>query len=339
MNRVIIIAEAGVNHNGDVSIAKELIDAAAAAGADYIKFQTFIAELNISPSALKAEYQSKNMGGDNSQLEMVKKLQLSLQDHIEIIDYCKVKNIKFATTAFDPVSQDMLKDFDLDFIKIPSGEITNLPYLRRSAKMNRPLYLSTGMANLDEIEAALNVLISEGASKEDIIVLHCNTEYPTPLDDVNLLAMLQIKEQFGVDIGYSDHTLGVEVPIAAVALGAKVIEKHLTLNRNLPGPDHRASLEPNELKEMVRMIRNIELTLSGSGVKEPSKSEKKNLEVARKSIHLIVDLKRGDILTEECLIMLRPGDGISPMNLDEVIGKRVNNNLTKGHKLTKKDFN
>lgn len=338
MGKVIIIAEAGVNHNGDISLAKELIEVAADAGADYIKFQTFIAELNISPSAVKAEYQTKNMGGNNSQLEMVKKLQLSIEDHIEIISYCKERKIKFATTAFDPVSQSMLKDFDLDFVKVPSGEITNLLYLKRAAKMGLPIYMSTGMAYLNEIEDAIQVLISEGVSKDSITVLHCNTEYPTPLDDVNLFAMLQIREKLDVKIGYSDHTLGVEVPIAAVALGATVIEKHITINRGLPGPDHRASLEPNELKEMVRMIRNIELAISGSGVKEPSKSEKKNIPIARKSIHLATDMKSGDSITEECLIMLRPGDGISPMDFHELVGKRVKHDLVQGYKLTKQDF-
>lgn len=333
MKKVIVVAEAGVNHNGSLKLAKDLIDVAASAGADYVKFQTFVPELCISPNAIKAEYQRKNDKAEISQLEMVKSLQLSFDVHIEIIKHCKEKQIKFATTAFDPSSQEMIKGFNLEFIKIPSGEITNLPYLKKSARFGVPVYLSTGMANLDEVRDAIQVLVNEGVSKENITVLHCNTEYPTPMKDVNLLAMQHIKDELGVKIGYSDHTLGIEVPIAAVALGATVIEKHFTLDRSLPGPDHNASLEPKELIEMVKGIRNIESALSGSGRKEPSSSELKNKVVARKSIHLVKEVKKGEIFEEDSFFMLRPGDGISPMEMYKVIGKSAGNNLPQGHKL------
>jgi N,N'-diacetyllegionaminate synthase len=276
MNKTIIIAEAGVNHNGDIETAKRLIDVASDAGVDYVKFQTFKAERLVSPSAQKAKYQIENdTSKDDSQLKMLKKLELSDNDHKELISYCKSKNISFFSTAFDEEGIYYLSSLNFDMFKIPSGELTNYPYLKAIAKTGLPVILSTGMANLDEIEKSINVLVSYGTKKSEITVLHCNTEYPTPMIDVNLKAMLTIKEKLGVSIGYSDHTLGLEVPIAAVALGAKIIEKHFTLDRSLKGPDHKASLEPNELKEMVIAIRNIEMAISGNGLKEASLSEKK----------------------------------------------------------------
>jgi len=276
MNKTIIIAEAGVNHNGDIETAKKLIDAAADAGVDYVKFQTFKADRVVSPSAKKAKYQFDNDSSkDDSQLNMLKKLELSDADHKELISYCKSKNISFFSTAFDEKGVYYLSSLNFDMFKIPSGELTNYPYLRTIAQTSLPVILSTGMANLEEIEKSINVLVFYGTKKSEITVLHCNTEYPTPMIDVNLKAMLTIKEKLGVSIGYSDHTLGIEVPIAAVALGAKVIEKHFTLDRNLKGPDHKASLEPNELKEMVKSIRNIEKAISGNGIKEASLKKKK----------------------------------------------------------------
>ena len=339
MNKTIIIAEAGVNHNGDIETAKRLIDVASDAGVDYVKFQTFKAERLVSPSAQKAKYQIKNdISNDDSQLNMLKKLELSDADHKELISYCKSKKIKFFSTAFDDIGVSYLSSLNLDMLKIPSGELTNFPYLRAIAKTGLPVILSTGMANIIEIEKTINILVAYGTKKREITVLHCNTEYPTPMIDVNLKAMLTIKDKLGVGIGYSDHTLGIEVPIAAVALGAIVIEKHFTLDRNLKGPDHKASLEPNELKEMVYSIRNIEKAISGNGIKEPSLSEKKNMHIARKSIHLSKDLTSGSILTEQDIISLRPGDGICTMNWENVIGKQVVKDLKKFTKLTLKDL-
>lgn len=339
MNKTIIIAEAGVNHNGDIGTAKRLIDVASDAGADYVKFQTFKAERLVSPSAQKAKYQIKNdKNSDDSQLNMLKKLELSDADHKELISYCKSKNISFFSTAFDDEGISYLSSLNFDMFKIPSGELTNYPYLRAIAKTGLPVILSTGMASLDEIEKSINVLVSYGTKKSEITVLHCNTEYPTPMIDVNLKAMLTIKEELGVKIGYSDHTLGIEVPIAAVALGAEVIEKHFTLDRGLKGPDHKASLEPNELKEMVKSIRNIEKAISGNGIKEASLSEKKNIDIARKSIHLSKDLTSGSIINEQDIISLRPGDGICTMNWESIIGKIVNKDLKKFTKLTLNDL-
>tara|TARA_B110000977_G_C10982321_1_gene456630 strand:- start:205 stop:1227 length:1023 start_codon:yes stop_codon:yes gene_type:complete len=339
MNKTIIIAEAGVNHNGDIETAKRLIDVASDAGVDYVKFQTFKAERLVSPSAQKAKYQIKNdKNSDDSQLNMLKKLELSDADHKELISYCKSKNINFFSTAFDDEGISYLSSLNFDMFKIPSGELTNYPYLKAIAKTGLPVILSTGMANLDEIEKSINVLVSYGTKKSEITVLHCNTEYPTPMIDVNLKAMLTIKEKLGVSIGYSDHTLGLEVPIAAVALGAKIIEKHFTLDRSLKGPDHKASLEPNELKEMVIAIRNIEMAISGNGLKEASLSEKKNIHIARKSIHLSKDLLSGSIINEQDIISLRPGDGICTMNWENIIGKQVNKDLKKFTKLTLKDL-
>lgn len=320
MNKVLIIAEAGVNHNGSLEIAKLLIDKAAEAGVDYIKFQTFKSEKLVAKSAKQAEYQQRNLGkSDDNQLSMLKKLELSENDHKELIEYCNKKGVKFFSTAFDLSTIDLLKSFNIGFWKIPSGEITNYPYLKKIASFHEPIILSTGMCELSDIETALNVLIEGGANKDNITVLHCNTEYPTPFADVNLKAMLEIGNKFGVKIGYSDHTKGIEVPIAAVALGATVIEKHFTLDKNMKGPDHKASLEPDELKAMVSAIRNIEQAL-GNGHKEISSSERKNIEVARKSIVAACNIKKGERLTEDNLTVKRPGTGISPMRWNEVVG-------------------
>lgn len=342
MNReepVLIIAEAGVNHNGDLDQAKALIDAAAAAGVDLVKFQTFSADKIVSKSAQQAEYQQRNTGSkDTSQYQMLKQLELSEAMHHELIAYCNQKGVEFFSTAFDVEGLAFLNQLGFDRFKIPSGEITNYPYLKRLAEIKKPVILSTGMATLGEIEAALQVLTSERLDRNDITVLHCNTEYPTPMQDVNLKAMLTIQQAFGVAVGYSDHTLGIEVPIAAVAIGASIIEKHFTLDRNLPGPDHRASLEPDELKAMVDAIRNIELAISGHGRKEPSQSEIPNKEIARKSLHLHGGLKKGDILGESHLIALRPGDGISPMHWGQVIGRSLNRDLEAGSKLEWSDL-
>jgi N,N'-diacetyllegionaminate synthase len=337
MKKTIIIAEAGVNHNGDIQLAKKLIDVAAEAGVDYVKFQTFKASKLVSKAAIKADYQSKNTGNSTeSQLQMLQNLELSVSDHYELIAYSNLKKIKFFSTAFDLDSLDFLKELGFGLFKIPSGEMTNLPYLEKVAELAYEIILSTGMSTMEEIAEAIAVL--KRNSKAKITVLHCNTEYPTPYKDVNLLAMNEIKQKFNVEIGYSDHTLGIEVPIAAVALGAKVIEKHFTLDRNLPGPDHASSLDPQELKRMVAAIRNIEKAL-GSSTKEPSESEIKNIAIARKSIHLVVDKLQGEVLNKEDLEMLRPGDGISPMRIKDVIGKHVLTNLSSGHKLTLEDIN
>lgn len=335
----IIIAEAGVNHNGDLNLAKQLVDEAVKAGVDYIKFQSFKAEKLVSPDAKKANYQIVNINdGDNSQFAMLKKLELSNGNHLELISYCQERGINFFSTAFDVDGVNYLNQLSLPLFKIPSGEITNFPYLRAVALCGKPTIMSTGMCSEEEIEKAISVLLKYGLSKNQISILHCNTEYPTPMKDVNLMAMLTIKEKFGVNVGYSDHTLGIEVPIAAVALGATIIEKHFTLNRNLPGPDHVASLEPCELKSMVDAIRNIELAISGSGLKMPSESETKNIAIARKSIHLANDLSNGQIIKESDLIALRPGDGISPMAWESIIGKKLSVNKFKFDKLSLKDI-
>lgn len=322
MSKVLIIAEAGVNHNGNLDNAFKLIDAAVDAGVDYVKFQTFKSENLVAKSAKKADYQIQNTGNStDSQYQMLKKLELSHENHEALIAYCKQKNIRFFSTAFDLDSLAYLKEIGLDLVKIPSGEITNLPYLRKAAKLFKQVILSTGMCTMEDIEAAISVFLKEGISKNDITILHCNTEYPTPMSDVNLKAMLSIQKEFGTDIGYSDHTLGIEVPVAAVALGASVIEKHFTLDNKMEGPDHAASLEPHQLKEMVKAIRNIEQAISGDGRKKPSPSEMKNIEVARKSIVASAMILKGELFTEENLSIKRPGTGISPMKWDEVIGK------------------
>ncbi|MEJ2905681.1 N-acetylneuraminate synthase [Pedobacter panaciterrae] len=319
---VIIIAEAGVNHNGSLENAFRLVDAAVDAGVDYVKFQTFKASNLVSIKAKKAEYQIENTkNSTESQLQMLQKLELSEDDHEKIIAYCNLKNIKFFSTAFDLDSLEYLSKIGMDMVKIPSGEITNLPYLRKAGNLFKRVIISTGMATLNEIKDAVAVFVNVGIKKEDITILHCNTEYPTPMKDVNLLAMLHIGKEFKTSIGYSDHTLGIEVPIAAVALGAVMIEKHFTLDKNMEGPDHRASLEPAELKAMSLAIRNIELAIAGSGLKEPSESEMKNIAIARKSIVAKTDINKGDVFSEENLTVKRPGDGISPMRWDDLMGK------------------
>jgi N-acetylneuraminate synthase len=321
--KVTIIAEAGVNHNGDVQKALQLIDEAAFAGADYVKFQSFKAESLVNKTAQKADYQKKNMQGEgDTQFEMLKKLEFQDDWYPLLMQRCKDKNIKFLSTGFDLDSLELLKD-KIDFYKIPSGEITNLPYLEKVAQLGLPIVMSTGMADLKEVKDALEILIQSGANKNEITILHCNTEYPTPMQDVNLLAMNHIKDELGVAVGYSDHTLGIEVPIAAVALGAKVIEKHFTLDRTMDGPDHAASLEPDELKAMVKAIRNIEVVISGSGIKVPSPSELKNKDIARKSIVASKLIKKGDLLTEENLTTKRPGSGVSPMQWEQVLGQKA----------------
>jgi N,N'-diacetyllegionaminate synthase len=324
MGVTLIIAEAGVNHNGDINLAKRMIDAAAEAGVDYVKFQTFKAENLVQRKAKKASYQIDNTDNTGSQFSMLKKLELSYENHNILIEYCKLKNVKFLSTAFDFESMDFLKN-KLDFYKIPSGEITNLPYLEKVAKLGLSVVMSTGMASMQEVKEAFSVLVKNGLKKEDITILHCNTEYPTPMEDVNLTAMLSIEKELGVKIGYSDHTLGIEVPIAAVAMGASLIEKHLTLDRKMKGPDHKASLEPDELTAMVTAIRNIELAL-GDGIKKPSKSEQKNILIARKSIVAIEDIKKGDIFTEQNISVKRPGNGISAMKWYDVLGTNADKN-------------
>ncbi|MBU0490171.1 MAG: N-acetylneuraminate synthase [Bacteroidetes bacterium] len=324
MSKITIIAEAGVNHNGDIDLAKELIDKAVAAKVDYIKFQTFKTELNIAKHAHKASYQIANCDNKTeTQFEMGKKLELSFEEFVILKRYCDSQNIGFLSTGFDLESIDFLDTLGMPFFKIPSGEITNKPYLEHIAKKGKDVVLSTGMANMEEIADALNVLESNGLIRSQITILHCNTEYPTPMQDVNLLAMNHIKQVFGVKIGYSDHTKGIEVPIAAAALGASVIEKHFTLDRNLPGPDHKASLEPDELIEMVIGIRNIELAISGDGIKAPSSSEKDNINIARKSLHYSCDFKKGHVLKPEDIKIIRPGSGLSPMNYDYFINRML----------------
>ena len=317
---VFIIAEAGVNHNGSIELAKKLIDVAVEAGVDAVKFQTFKAEKLVSKSASKAAYQKENMNdSDDSQFAMLKKLELDVGTHHELIEYCNQHSIMFLSTPFDHDSIEMLDELGLEIFKIPSGEITNLPYLRHIGKLNKQVVLSTGMADIGEIEDALDVLIGAGTQKENITVLHANTMYPTPMEDVNLKAMQTIGNTFDIAYGYSDHTLGIEVDIAAVAMGATVIEKHFTLDKTMEGPDHKASLEPDELISMVKAIRNIELAL-GSSVKKPSKSEKPNISVARKSIVASKIIQKGDVLSEDNLTVKRPGNGISPMQWDDVVG-------------------
>ncbi len=315
----IIIAEAGVNHNGNYEMALRMVDEAKSAGADYVKFQTAKPELVISTFAPKAEYQKETTGDGESQLEMCKAIHLPLTDYKPLKDYCDKVGIGFMSTPFDLVSIDVLEPLDMDYYKIPSGEITNLPYLRKIAAKGRPVIMSTGMSELPEIEAAMKVLENGGLKREQIILLHCNTQYPTPMADVNLRAMLDIRDSLHVRVGYSDHTQGIEVPIAAVAMGAEVIEKHFTLDKTLPGPDHKASLEPQELKAMVDAIRNIEQAL-GDGHKHVSDSERPNIIVARKSIVAARDIKKGEILTDDNITVKRPGNGVSPMLWDEVIG-------------------
>ncbi|MCB0420791.1 MAG: N-acetylneuraminate synthase [Bdellovibrionales bacterium] len=329
MNRVLVIAEACVNHNGDLDIAKKMIDAAAAAGADIVKFQTFKTEKLVSKTAKKAEYQQQNSAVEETQYEMLKKLEISEAAHIELIRYCKERGIEFLSTAFDLDSLKFLKELGLRLFKVPSGELTNYPLLKSVGAFNLELIVSTGMANLGEVEQAVNTLVEAGTDRNHITILHCNTEYPTPLKDVNLSAMMSIKDGLKLRIGYSDHTLGITVPIAAVALGATVIEKHFTLDRELEGPDHRASLLPGELRDMVTAIREVELCM-GDGIKRPSESEKKNIAIARKSIAAGKNISEGEVFSEGNLTTLRPGDGLSPMLWEEVIGREARRNFSEG---------
>ena len=315
---VCIIAEAGVNHNGSGENALRLVDVAAAAGVELVKFQTFRSEKLVSRFAQKAEYQKKTTNADESQLEMLKKLEFTAEQFKFVKDYCVSKGVQFISTPFDDDSLLLLETLEMPLYKIPSGEITNLPFLIKIAKLQKPVILSTGMSTMEEIEKAVKVLKQNGAN--EISLLHCNTQYPTPYEDANLRAMLMLKQRFGLKVGYSDHTLGIEAPIAAVALGAEIIEKHFTLDKNMPGPDHKASISPDELKAMVSAIRNIEKAL-GSGIKEPTTSEKKNIVVARKSIVAKTAIKAGELFTEDNLDVKRPGNGISPMMWFEVHGK------------------
>ena len=318
--KTLIIAEAGVNHNGDLDMARRLVEVGAQAGADFVKFQTFKADRLVTRQAAKADYQRQLTAKDESQYDMIRRLELTPEMHVALIEHCAREGIRFLSTGFDIESLDLLAGFGMPLLKIPSGEITNLPYLQHVGRMGIPVILSTGMADMAEIGAALDVLERAGTPRKQITVLHCNTEYPTPMRDVNLRAMLSICDAFGVQVGYSDHTAGIEVPIAAVALGATVIEKHFTLDRNLPGPDHKASLEPGELKAMVAAIRNIEQSM-GDGIKRPSKSEAKNIAIARKSLVAACSIRVGEPFTLANLAVKRPGTGVSPMRLNEVLGQ------------------
>ncbi len=334
-----IIAEAGVNHNGSMELAKQLIEKAAESGADIVKFQTFKTSKLVSHTAKQAEYQKATLKNeDDSQYTMLHKFELDEAIHIELKNHCKKYDITFLSTGFDEESIDMLDRLDVPFYKIPSGEITNKPYLQHIAQKRKPVVMSTGMANINEIRAALEVLMTSGVKLSEITLMHCNTDYPTPMADVNLFAMHHIRDTFGVKVGYSDHTIGIEVPIAAVALGAEIIEKHFTLDHNMQGPDHKASVEPGEFKSMVDAIRNIEQAISGSGKKEVTKSELPNIIITRKSIHIAETIYKGDTIQRKHLIMKRPGDGLSPMLIDEVIGKKVVRDLISDEKLTKKDL-
>lgn len=320
MKNIFIIAEAGVNHNGSIELAARLIDVAVDAGADAVKFQTFKAENIISKHAPKANYQKETTDKNESQLEMVRKLELGEAEHKTLIEHCKEKGIMFMSAPFDLESIDLLLELGLEIMKIPSGEITNLPYLRKIGGLGKRIIMSTGMADLKEIEDALNILLQSGTDRTNITILHCNTEYPTPFEDVNLSAMLTIKDALNINVGYSDHTLGIEAAIAAAALGADVIEKHFTLDKTMPGPDHQASLEPGELKAMVQAIRNIERSL-GDGIKKPSSSEIKNIAVVRKSIVAKKCINKGEVFTTDNITSKRPGTGVNPMEWDNVIGK------------------
>lgn len=320
--KTFIIAEAGVNHNGSKELAMKLVDVAVEAGANAVKFQTFRAENVVTRFAPKADYQMQTTDFKGSQFDMIKDLELDGEAHMDLFAYCKRKGIIFLSTPFDIESVAFLNKLDISIFKIPSGEITNLPYLRRVGSLNKRIILSTGMSDFGEIEDALEVLIKAGTSKDSIVVLHCNTEYPTPMEDVNLKAMLTMRDTLGVNVGYSDHTLGIEVPIAAVALGATVIEKHFTLDKNMEGPDHSASLDQTELERMVSAIRNIEKAM-GEGIKRPSPSELKNKPVVRKSIVAVRDIKTGDMFTEDNITTKRPGTGISPMEWDSIIGRKA----------------
>ncbi len=334
MKRTYIIAEAGVNHNGSLELAKDMVKVAAKAGVDAIKFQTFRAETLVTKDAIKADYQIKTSGQSETQFEMLKKLELSVESHLELMECCRLNQIEFLSTPFDLTTIDLLVEMGLNKWKIPSGEITNLPYLRKIASLGQEIILSTGMSDLGEIKDAINVFITSGISPDNITVLHCNTEYPTPMQDVNLKAMQTIKSAFpGIHVGYSDHTEGIEVPIAAVAIGATIIEKHFTLDKNLPGPDHKASLEPDELTAMVKAIRNIETAL-GNGIKKPSPSELKNKPIARKSLMTTQSIKTGERFSADNITAKRPGTGISPMRWDEVIGQVAQKDYEKDEEIS-----
>jgi N,N'-diacetyllegionaminate synthase len=322
MNKIIIIAEAGVNHNGNLAMAQEMVRVAKKCGADYVKFQTAVPELVISTIAPKAEYQKETTGNEQSQLEMCKAIHLPLSDYEGLNNLCKKEGIGFMSTPFDLVSIDCLAALNMDYWKIPSGEITNLPYLRKIAKTGGKVILSTGMSTLNEVEDAVKVLTDNGLTRNDITLLHCTTQYPTPYEAVNLRAMEALRTLGCAGVGYSDHTVGIEVPIAAAAMGATVIEKHFTLDKNLPGPDHRASLDPAELSAMVNAVRNVEASL-GNGVKAVADAERGNIEVARKSIVAARAIKKGELLTEENITVKRPGNGLSPMLWDSVIGTKA----------------
>lgn len=327
MKKVFIIAEAGVNHNGSIKLAKQLVDKAVFAGVDCVKFQTFKAENLVNKEAKKADYQVNNTGNNDSQLNMLKKLELSFDDFVELKKYCDDKGIMFLSTPFDHESIEFLASLNMPIFKIPSGEITNLPYLRKINSYKKEVILSTGMATIDEIQDALKVL-----KDCKVTLLHCTTEYPCPYESVNMNAMLTLKKEFGLDIGYSDHTQGIEIPTMAVSMGAKIIEKHFTLDKNLEGPDHKASLEPQELKAMVDSIRNVEKAF-GEGKKEPQEAEKKNITIARKSIVAKCDIKKGEFLTEKNLTVKRPGNGICPMKWDKIIGTIAKKDYTEGELL------
>jgi len=337
MKPVLIIAEAGVNHNGDLQTAKALIDVAANAKVDIVKFQTYKTEKLVSKKAKKASYQQKNTQTEG-QFAMLKKLELPKEWHYQLKNYAEARGIQFLSTGFDHDSLNFLNSMNPSFFKIPSGEISNKPYLEHVAGFKKPIVMSTGMSDMNEISAALNVLVVNGVSKDKLTILHCNTEYPTSFNDVNLKAMCTIQNHFNIEVGYSDHTLGIEVAVAAVALGAKVIEKHFTISRGMEGPDHAASLEPDELKQMVKSIRNIEKALSGNGIKSPSPSELKNKIAARKSIHINTALDIDDRVERHHLEVKRPGDGINPMQIDDVIGKKVKTNLKVDSKLKWEDL-
>lgn len=317
-NKVLIIAEAGVNHNGSFDLAKKMIDVAKDAGADYIKFQTFIPENLVSCYAQKAEYQKKSTQQDQTQLEMLRNLALSQHDFTELKAYCDEVGIGFLSTPFDLESIDFLNTLNMDFWKLPSGEITNLPYLEAIGKTKKRVIMSTGLCDIKEVQTAIEILEKQGV--KDITVLHCNTEYPTPFCDVNLLAMEHMRKVLNKPVGYSDHTVGIEISVAAVALGAVCIEKHFTLNKDMEGPDHKASLDPEELKSLVKSIRNVEIGL-GKNVKAMTASESKNREIARKSIVAKTEIKKGEMFTAENLTVKRPGSGISPMEWYDVLGK------------------
>lgn len=321
--KTLLIAEAGVNHDGDLEVAKALVRAAARAGADLVKFQTFAADRLTTARAPKAQYQLTSTAPDESQQDMIRRLELSRSDHLALIEECRREGIGFFSTGFDLESMAMLMELGMDRIKVPSGELTNLPYLRYVATQRVPVILSTGMADLGDVEAAVSTMLAGGLARSDLTILHCNTGYPTPMEDVNLGAMVNMGRAFAVSYGYSDHTLGIELPIAAVAMGATVIEKHFTLDRSRPGPDHKASLEPDELRAMVAAIRNVELAMDGDGVKRPSRSEAANRPIARKSIVARVAIPAGAVFSERNLTTKRPGTGISPMRWDEVVGRRA----------------